>query len=534
VGKFPSAIGITPNGAKVYVPNQDSNTVSVIDAASHTVIATIPVGNSPIGIAITPDGKEAYVTNSADNSVSVISTVTNTVVATIPVGSNPIPIAITPNGQKAYVANNFPDNTVSVIDTASHMVETTFPVGSEPFAIAITPDGAKVFVINLFGQSVSIIRTSDNTVISSPVFDVPVGVAIMPDGTHAYVTDQNNQSVSVINVAANNIDTTISLLPNGDTPHGIAITPDGKKAFTANQFSTVSIISTATNTVQTTISTPGNSPTSIAITPDGSKAYVASTGNNNVWVIDTTTNMLEVITTVESDPAVISIAADQAPLAKFSIDIAPAGFSTTFDASASISPVGTIEKYFWDFGDGHTLNASHPISSHTYAVPGNYIVSLIVTNSAGTSTTQVFNPAAATVLTGFFECALKLFSNATTIINNGGPSAKLTQMFTVLPPPPKHLKGRQIIKNRCRRPCNIINILTWKASSKTSPPVAFRIYRDKDLTKLAATIENQGQLHFVDPHRKWGKTYTYYIVSEDKFGEFSESSKIVIKGRCLL
>ena len=38
----------------------------------------------------------AYVTNSGSNNVSVIDTATNTVVATVPVGENPWGVAVTP------------------------------------------------------------------------------------------------------------------------------------------------------------------------------------------------------------------------------------------------------------------------------------------------------------------------------------------------------------------------------------------------------------------------------------------------------
>jgi YVTN family beta-propeller protein len=69
-----------------YVTNRGSNSVSVIDTASNTVVATIPVGAFPEGVAITPDGTRAYVTNES-NTVSVIDTATNTVVATIPVAT---------------------------------------------------------------------------------------------------------------------------------------------------------------------------------------------------------------------------------------------------------------------------------------------------------------------------------------------------------------------------------------------------------------------------------------------------------------
>jgi DNA-binding beta-propeller fold protein YncE len=53
-----------------------------IDAASNTVVATVPVGQLPTGVAVTPDGTHAYVTNQVSDSVSVIGTATNMVVAT--------------------------------------------------------------------------------------------------------------------------------------------------------------------------------------------------------------------------------------------------------------------------------------------------------------------------------------------------------------------------------------------------------------------------------------------------------------------
>src|SRR5215470_5486086 len=77
----------TPAEAKpfAYVTNRMSDTVSVIDTATNTVVATVPVGRFPFGVAITPDGTHAYVTNNASRTVSVIDTATNTVVATVPV-----------------------------------------------------------------------------------------------------------------------------------------------------------------------------------------------------------------------------------------------------------------------------------------------------------------------------------------------------------------------------------------------------------------------------------------------------------------
>ncbi|HEX3931522.1 MAG TPA: PKD domain-containing protein [Nocardioides sp.] len=58
-----------------------------------------------------------------------------------------------------------------------------------------------------------------------------------------------------------------------------------------------------------------------------------------------------------------------------------------FDAGASSDSDGTIVKYAWDFGDGTTGNGQ--IVDHAYANPGNYSVTLTVTDDDGAlGTTQ--------------------------------------------------------------------------------------------------------------------------------------------------
>jgi YVTN family beta-propeller protein len=69
------------------------NTISVIDATTAVVVATIPVGGSPVRVAITPDAATVYVTNSTDGSVSLLDANTITVTATVPVGTQPYGLA---------------------------------------------------------------------------------------------------------------------------------------------------------------------------------------------------------------------------------------------------------------------------------------------------------------------------------------------------------------------------------------------------------------------------------------------------------
>ena len=129
---------------RAYVTNYVDNTVSVIDTATNTVVATVPVGVQPFGVAITPDGTRAYVADAnclpfcGSGRLSVIDTASNTVVATIPVGVGSSGVATTPDGTRVYVTNQI-SNTVSVIDSATNTVVATVPVGVDPLGVAITP-----------------------------------------------------------------------------------------------------------------------------------------------------------------------------------------------------------------------------------------------------------------------------------------------------------------------------------------------------------------------------------------------------------
>ena len=94
IGATAVVLGGAPSSAQnAYITDAGSNTVSVIDTATNTVVSTIPVGSIPFGVGVTPDGSKVYVANQGSNTVSVIDTATNAV-STIPVGSGPVAFGI--------------------------------------------------------------------------------------------------------------------------------------------------------------------------------------------------------------------------------------------------------------------------------------------------------------------------------------------------------------------------------------------------------------------------------------------------------
>ena len=88
-GADPEQLAISADGTRLYVANEDTETLSVVDIASGKVLASVKVGEEPEGVTIRPDGKVVYVTCEGDGAVFAIDTQTNKLLKRIPVGPRP-------------------------------------------------------------------------------------------------------------------------------------------------------------------------------------------------------------------------------------------------------------------------------------------------------------------------------------------------------------------------------------------------------------------------------------------------------------
>ena len=138
VGQNPFGLDVTPDGKKLYVANNNSATVSVVDTVKREVISTIQVGLSPLRVAVTPDGSKVFVTNKASNTVSIIDTNSDILISNLPVGKEPVGVAISRDGKMAYVANSGSDD-ISMIDISKNaVISHTIPFkGGNPFDLAV-------------------------------------------------------------------------------------------------------------------------------------------------------------------------------------------------------------------------------------------------------------------------------------------------------------------------------------------------------------------------------------------------------------
>ena len=146
----PHASPITVHGKHVFVTNTPADTVDVIDTATRTVVARIPVGIDPVGLAVRPDGKEIWVANHVSDSVSVIDTDAASpmhlqVIATVQDFDartkatrfdEPVGIAFA-NNEKAYVSLSS-ENAIAVINVATRQVTKRLEItAQDPRAIRV-------------------------------------------------------------------------------------------------------------------------------------------------------------------------------------------------------------------------------------------------------------------------------------------------------------------------------------------------------------------------------------------------------------
>ncbi|MCB0533324.1 MAG: beta-propeller fold lactonase family protein [Saprospiraceae bacterium] len=298
-----ATITVTPEGGfggYAYITHFGSDQVSVIEIATNTVVATIPVGNVPQGVSVSPNGTRVYISNTFDDNVSVIDATTNTVIATVPVGNSPLGLAVSPDGSRVYVTN-WLGASVSVIDAATNTVAATIPGLSQPRGIGVSPDGSRVYVAEFGFARLAVIDAGTNTILST----VPLGtngpqdLEVSPDGSRIYISNEFSDDLSVVDAVALNVFATI---PVGAGPMGICVSPDGSLVYVSNQNSDdVSVIDATTNMVINTIGI-GNSPRGISITPDGNWVYVANFISGDVTVIETATGMVVATVPTASSP----------------------------------------------------------------------------------------------------------------------------------------------------------------------------------------------------------------------------------------
>jgi YVTN family beta-propeller protein len=298
-----------PPAVGLYVTNEASGELSMIDAATQSVVATIPLGKRPRGVVGSPDGTLLYVALSGSpaappgvdektlpppdrkaDGIGVVDIRQRKLVRVLMSGPDPEQVAISRDGTRVFVANEDAAQ-LSVIDTADGRVVDTFKVGAEPEGVSLHPGGSLVYVTSEGEGAVFVVDVARKVVKSVKVGPRPRSIAFLPDGSRAYVPSENGGTLSMIDTKRLATVKTINL-GEGIRPMGTVMARDGKHLYVSTGRSKmVFIVDTATNQVVGSVEA-GQRPWGIVLSPDGKTIYTANGPSNDVSIIDIATKQV--------------------------------------------------------------------------------------------------------------------------------------------------------------------------------------------------------------------------------------------------
>ena len=294
-----------PATSHIYVTNERSGELSVIDAATHDIVATVALGKRPRGMQFSPDGSTLYVAISGSpidgtasgnvtppaadlraDGIGVVDLETHRLVRVLRGVSEPGQLAVGADGRRLYVASQDTGTTV-VLDASDGRLLSTLTVGHQPEGIALSPNGRWVYVASEAEDELTVIDTRDDSVAGAiNVGARPRNVLFSAHEPVAYVACEDGATVDVIDTRLHRVTGRIPIPGKGAAPMGMALSADGRTLYVATgRGKTLVAVDTATRTATAAIEI-GPRPWGVTISADGKRLYSANGPSNDVSVVD--------------------------------------------------------------------------------------------------------------------------------------------------------------------------------------------------------------------------------------------------------
>ncbi|GII67241.1 hypothetical protein Skr01_73260 [Sphaerisporangium krabiense] len=283
VARFPS---------RVYVPNSDAGTVSVIDPRTYKVIRTFPVGRRPQHVVPSWDLKTLWVNNNEGDTLTPIDPVTGKPGTPIAV-EDPYNLYFTPDGATALVmAERL--NRLDFRDPRTFKARGSLAMPCRGINHAdFTADGSAFLASCEFSGhlvAVDLAARKVTEIVRLPVHgarhSMPQDVKLSPDGRTFYVADMAMGGVWLIDAHGFRVR---RFVRTGAGAHGLYVSRDSKNLYVSNRGAgSVSVVSFAEGRPVATWRIPGGgSPDMGGVSADGRLLWLAGRYHGEVYVFDT-------------------------------------------------------------------------------------------------------------------------------------------------------------------------------------------------------------------------------------------------------
>ena len=216
----------------LWVNNDLGNSLTPIDPRT-TKPGKAVVVHDPYNLYFTPNGKSAIVMASADQQLVFRDPHTMALQQRVASGCLGVNHADwTVNGRFFLVSCEF-DGQLLWVDTAKHRIVSRLQLGSGsmPQDVKLSPDGSRFFVADMMTDGVWVVSTHGNSV---PTVDRMIhtgagahGLYVSRDSTRLFISNRDEGSISVLRFSDNTVVSTWRL-PGGGSPDMGGVSPNGK------------------------------------------------------------------------------------------------------------------------------------------------------------------------------------------------------------------------------------------------------------------------------------------------------------------
>ena len=281
---------------RIYVPNSEADTVSVIDPRTAKVVHSFPVSDLPHHITPSFDMKTFYVDNTGGNSLTPIDPKTAKPKGRpIPV-EDPYNLYFTPGGRDAIVVAERLRR-LDFRDPKTWKLQKSVQSGCAGVDhMDFTADGRRGVASCEFDGTMLLIDLRDRKVTRRLKLDhpgaKPVDVRLSPDGKLFYVADEVANGVWKLDADRFRV---TGFIPTGRGTHGLYPSRDAGLLYATNRLGgSVSVIDFDTQKVSKTWRLPGGaSPDMGGVSADGKLLWVSGRYHSEVYAIDTRNGRLK-------------------------------------------------------------------------------------------------------------------------------------------------------------------------------------------------------------------------------------------------
>lgn len=291
------------------VVNKSDDTVSILDATSGALRATVKTGRGPHEVEMLADGKTAAVsdygkTAEPGHTITLIDLDRGAAVGTVELGDGTRPHGLEALADGRLLVTAEGTKELLVVDPKARRVTARIPTGREvSHMVAATRDGVAAYVASIGSGTVSSAHLASAKISKDLATGAGAeGIDVTPDGREVWVTNRDANTVTVIDAGKLEI---LATIPAAKFPIRIKFTPDGRRALVScAQSGDVAVFDVVSRTLLRRIPMDreavagsearvfsdrfGKSPVPVGllIAPDGKRAWVASTNADVVSVID--------------------------------------------------------------------------------------------------------------------------------------------------------------------------------------------------------------------------------------------------------